>query len=68
MQITARGSSLRGKFKTKARVIVATAYGFEMGEGTATREKNRNLVLELKSELAFTYRVSTWIDHGDITN
>ena len=68
MQITARGLSLHGEFKTKARAIVATAYGFEMGEGTTTREKNQNLVLELKSKSAFTYCMSTWINHGDITN
>ncbi|KAF8129556.1 hypothetical protein EV363DRAFT_1168749 [Boletus edulis] len=54
--ITARSSNLRGQFKTKARSVIATSYGFEMGDGIATRERNRDLAAELKFKSAFTFR------------
>ncbi|KAN0097980.1 hypothetical protein V8E55_002426, partial [Tylopilus felleus] len=55
--ITARATHLRGQFISKARVIIQTSYGFEMGDATAVREHNQNLVTELKSESAFTCRL-----------
>lgn len=58
VQITAWGSNLRGQFKSAAKSFVASAYGFQVGDAAATKEKNQNLVTVLKYKSAFTCHVS----------
>ncbi|KAF8121876.1 hypothetical protein EV363DRAFT_1405391 [Boletus edulis] len=54
--VTARTSHIRSQFKSRARSIVKTTYGFESGQDEAVLLKNRALSAELKTESAFIYR------------
>lgn len=63
-QITARGSHFRGQFKGRAKAIVAPTYGFEEGDGVTTKQANRKLAMELKTNLAFTFHVSHGVNNG----
>ncbi|KAI5990446.1 hypothetical protein EDD15DRAFT_2369863 [Pisolithus albus] len=55
-QIVARSTHLRGQFKSKARPIVTTTFGFEMSADTGVQTRNRLLVSELKQDSAFIFR------------
>lgn len=48
---------LRGQFKSKAQLIVATIFGFESSTVKAVQHQNHNLVVELKKNSLFIYRV-----------
>ncbi|KAI6016623.1 hypothetical protein PISMIDRAFT_116936, partial [Pisolithus microcarpus 441] len=54
--IMARSMHIRGQFKSRARPIVATLFGFEMSADKAVQTKNRLLVSELKEDSAFIFR------------
>lgn len=56
-QIKARGSHLRGQFKTKARNAVASTFGFELSTSLIVKESNRTLLIELKTQSAYMYQV-----------
>ncbi|KAI5983668.1 hypothetical protein EDD15DRAFT_2139840, partial [Pisolithus albus] len=69
--IMAQSTHIRGQFKTKARPIVATTFGFEMSADKGVQAKNRLLVGELKQDSAFIFRVrgSSLDEHtGPYTN
>ncbi|KAF8553252.1 hypothetical protein OG21DRAFT_1414671, partial [Imleria badia] len=53
--VTTRTSHIRSQFKSRARSIVKTTYGFESGQDEAVLLKNQALSAELKTELAFIY-------------
>lgn len=54
----ARTSHIRGQFKSKARPIVATIFGFETSTARVVQDQNRDLVEKLKQNSSFIYRVS----------
>ncbi|KIK26764.1 hypothetical protein PISMIDRAFT_94290 [Pisolithus microcarpus 441] len=54
--IMARSMHICGQFKSRARPIVATSFGFEMSADKAVQTKNRLLVSELKEDSAFIFR------------
>ncbi|EIW80283.1 hypothetical protein CONPUDRAFT_90562 [Coniophora puteana RWD-64-598 SS2] len=55
--ITDRTSHLRGELKTKARPLVASAFGFEDTVDEDAQAANRKLVEDLKKDSSFVYRV-----------
>ncbi|KAI5981381.1 hypothetical protein EDD15DRAFT_2137284, partial [Pisolithus albus] len=55
--ITARSTHIRGQFKSRARPIVATTFGFETSADKGVQTRNRLLVSELKQDSAFIFRV-----------
>lgn len=57
MQITNRGSHVRGELKTKLRPLVEVGYGFESGENKKIISRNRQLYEDLKEGNGFIYRV-----------
>jgi hypothetical protein len=57
IQITCRGSHLRGEIKTKVKPLIASMYGFEVPTNETIRARNRKLVEELKEEYTFLYKV-----------
>ena len=60
LQLTCRGTHLRGVIKTKARALVESTYGFEVSGDNAI-EENRKKVETLKEALGFVYRVRTFL-------
>lgn len=57
IQITCRGSHLRGEIKTKVKPLVASMYGFEVPTNETIHARNRKLVEELKEQYTFLYKV-----------
>lgn len=57
----ARGSNLRGQFKTKARLAVTSTFGFQLGNNHIAREANQKLYAELKTDGAYMYQVLSTI-------
>ncbi|KAF8551357.1 hypothetical protein OG21DRAFT_1418164 [Imleria badia] len=51
--ITARTTHLRGQFKLRAQVVIASMYGFETGADHIAIENNHTLFLQLKKDLSF---------------
>jgi hypothetical protein len=57
VQITNRGSHLRGELKTKMKPTVELIYGFKTGQNKKTIAHNRQLAEQLKEDLTFTFKV-----------
>ena len=53
----ARSTHLHGQFKSKARMIIATTFGFKTSTVKVVQQQNRNLVIELEKNSLFIYRV-----------
>jgi len=60
LQITSRGSHVRGELKTKVRPIIES-YGFESGQHKRTIKSNRELAEDLKEGYKFVYQVYIYL-------
>jgi hypothetical protein len=57
LQITSRGSQLRGEIKSKARPLVEGHFGFESGLNRKIIAMNRETAENLKEGKGFIYKV-----------
>lgn len=60
-KIIGEGSHFRGALKSKAKPLVEAIYGFETGKRAAIVECNRRLVVDLKTQSGFLYKVCYYI-------
>lgn len=61
LQITSRGSQLRGELKSKTRPLVEGFFGFESGLNRKIIAKNRETAENLKDGKGFIYKVDLFL-------